>query len=226
MTTNPASAQKQDDASSSTTTGWKDKACRVCDSFSFFKKSMSSRADGAHTETNVEHPPPARRQPGASHADADDSASSPAWTTPDDQLPCPPDYTDLGNSAWAFLHTVASYYPEQPEAQVCCGGVPVLVWNEMKNTIHLYKKQHTIPPHTFPHTIPPPVPPPNPPPGAIRSPAAHQRSRPPLPMHQLCRAPTGGASHQPPSCGEPQRLGTVDVSVAQFGQRSVGKAHV
>lgn len=103
---------KHSNDASGTITGWKDKACRVCDSFSFFKKSMSHQAasgdEQATTANATPHPtsaPPA--------TDADD-----AWTNPNGALPCPPDYTDLGNSAWAFLHTVASYYPEQPTEQV------------------------------------------------------------------------------------------------------------
>lgn len=105
-TAKPSSSTNNDKASdnaSSTVTGWKDKACRVCDSFSFFKKSMSHQ--GASSTDQPDNP-------------ANPSTSDDAWTNPDDALPCPPDYTDLGNSAWAFLHTVASYYPEQPTEQV------------------------------------------------------------------------------------------------------------
>ncbi len=109
-----AKQQQDDDASSG---GWKDKACRVCDSFSFFKKSMSSsnapssdNKGKAVPNDDDSHQPASSSQP---------SRTEDAWTTPDGELPCPPDYTELGNSAWAFLHTMASYYPEEPEVKVC-----------------------------------------------------------------------------------------------------------
>lgn len=104
-----------DDASIS---GWKDKACRVCDSFSFFKKSMSHQAASGTEQTTSSTASDAHGAPPA----ADDT-----WTTPDGALPCPPDYTDLGNSTWTFLHTVASYYPEQPSEQVHWGALCVCV---------------------------------------------------------------------------------------------------
>lgn len=31
-----------------------------------------------------------------------------------EEMPCPPDASEIGSSTWTFLHTMSVYYPEQP----------------------------------------------------------------------------------------------------------------
>ncbi|MES1905973.1 MAG: hypothetical protein MHPSP_003415, partial [Paramarteilia canceri] len=33
------------------------------------------------------------------------------------QKPCPATTSELGNSTWTFLHSVAAYYPKNPSAE-------------------------------------------------------------------------------------------------------------
>lgn len=50
---------------------------------------------------------------------------------PEDYHICPPDYKELGNSSWTFLHSVSAYYPDKPTIQQ---------QTDMKNLIHSTSK--------------------------------------------------------------------------------------
>ncbi|ORY99620.1 ERV/ALR sulfhydryl oxidase domain-containing protein [Lobosporangium transversale] len=49
-------------------------------------------------------------------ADGRDSSSS-STSTFDYEAECPPDKEVLGRATWTFLHTMAAYYPDKPNAQ-------------------------------------------------------------------------------------------------------------
>lgn len=68
------------------------KPCKICTAFRNWKSPGVSKIKQAVAATTV-----------AAKADTN--------TRPVD---CPPDVEDLGRATWAFLHTTAAYYPENP----------------------------------------------------------------------------------------------------------------
>ncbi|RKP37793.1 ERV/ALR sulfhydryl oxidase domain-containing protein [Dimargaris cristalligena] len=88
--------------------------CRVCTDFQSWTRKKK-RKEAAAPQT----PPPHTKQSSAatvgSAAGLAGAALSSSTTQPSSE--CPPDSQVLGRSTWTFLHSMAAYYPKQPDPQ-------------------------------------------------------------------------------------------------------------
>ena len=74
----------------------REKLCKICDDF---KSWSREQAKIEPHETLLPEDAPLMRT---------------VTNSKGERIPCPPNKEELGRATWAFLHTMATYYPDQP----------------------------------------------------------------------------------------------------------------
>ncbi|KAF9898677.1 hypothetical protein BX616_003731 [Lobosporangium transversale] len=98
------------------------KPCRTCTDWKSWskigKKAKSKKGDSSSSSSSSDGSTmtSAAAVTAATAADGRDSSSS-STSTFDYEAECPPDKEVLGRATWTFLHTMAAYYPDKPNAQ-------------------------------------------------------------------------------------------------------------
>lgn len=104
------------------------KGCKVCTEFKNWSKKKP-QADSSGEKTSSNHPNPkidseSSREHSSNAIGNDDGKSFESKFY--DYKECPPDGTELGRSTWTFLHTMASYYPENPDDSTKQAAVQIM----------------------------------------------------------------------------------------------------
>ncbi|KAI9296560.1 FAD-dependent thiol oxidase [Neoconidiobolus thromboides FSU 785] len=93
------------------------KPCRVCSDFQGWTKEVSGKSasnkNSNSTNKDVNSSTKTTDDATTIHGRKSNSTST-TNIKHKEKLPCPPDYVELGNSTWTFLHSTAAYYPNQP----------------------------------------------------------------------------------------------------------------
>jgi mitochondrial FAD-linked sulfhydryl oxidase len=100
--------------------------CRACtsaqDMFAAFHAAQAHRttATGATSAPSQSASPGTGEEPGPQPSQQQQQQQQlpkqqPFWFV-EDEMPCPPDITELGRATWTWLHSVAAYYPDAPSA--------------------------------------------------------------------------------------------------------------
>lgn len=96
------------------------RACRACTEakhmFDAFSQFTSRRHNSSSSTGPVQDTSGPSQISSSGSGGAQTETRQPFWFY-EENMPCPPDITELGRATWTLLHTMAAYYPENPSPQ-------------------------------------------------------------------------------------------------------------